>query len=120
MAHAEVTQILEDYVTGVSNADTGLLARTFRDDARMWGWLGPELQAVPISEFFTVVEGSKEDMSWKDNFSYTIRNVEAVGKVGYGVIEEQGYLGANFVSFFTCVNDGERWQIASKTFTMVE
>jgi len=36
------------------------------------------------------------------------------------VLEETGYLGANFVTYFTCINDGERWQIASKTFTMVE
>lgn len=120
MAQAAVKQIIEDYVTAVSNADTDLLARTFRDDARMWGWLGPELEAVPISEFFKVVDGSKEDMSWKESFSYTIRNVEANGKVGYGVLEETGYLGANFVTYFTCINDGQRWQIASKTFTMVE
>lgn len=120
MAHAEITQVIEDYVTAVSDADTELLARTFRDDARMWGWLAGELQAVPIAEFFKVVEDSRKDMSWKDSFSYTIRDVEGSGKVGIGVLEERGYLGANFTSYFTCINDGERWQIASKTFTMKE
>lgn len=120
MAQEAVRQIIEDYVTAVSNADVEMLSNVFRDDAMMWGWLGPELEAVPITEFFKVVEGAKEDMSWKENFSYEIRNVEAHGKVGYGVLEEQGFLGANFATYFTCINDGERWQIASKTFTMVE
>lgn len=119
MAESAVKQIIEDYVTAVSNADTEALGQVFRDDAYMWGWLGPEQESVPITEFFKVVEGSREDMSWKENFSYTIRSVEAVGKVGYGVLEENGYLGANFVTYFTLVSDGERWQIASKTFTTV-
>lgn len=57
-------------------------------------------------------------MSWKDHVSYTIRNAAGSGTVGSGVLAERGYLGANFTTYFACINDGERWQIASKPFTM--
>lgn len=62
--------------------------------------------------------GLETDTGWKENSCYSIRDVEARGKVGYGVLEEQSYLGA--VTYFTCINDDARWQIASKSFTMVE
>lgn len=119
MDEAAVESVIEDYVKGVSTGDTELLARTFRDDARMWGYLGPDLLSEPIAEFFKVVEDSRKDMSWTEGFRHSIRSVEVNGRIAHGVLEEQGYLGADFVNHFTLVNDGERWRIATKTFTTV-
>ncbi|MFJ9900668.1 nuclear transport factor 2 family protein [Streptomyces sp. NPDC091280] len=111
-----VRAVIELYVTGVSASDAEVVASAFRPDARMWGYLGDQLVVAPITEFLNVVRETPDPGSWKDSYSHRIRSIDVTGNAAAGVLEETGYIGADFTNYFTLVRENGTWAIASKTF----
>ncbi|QNE35404.1 nuclear transport factor 2 family protein [Leifsonia shinshuensis] len=120
MSAEDVTAVVAAYVRAVSTADVPLLQSTFRDDARMWGYLGDQFVSAPIQEFFGVVDATSADLDWVSGYVTRISVVRIAGRTATAVLEEAGYAGSSFVNLFTLVHEDEGWRIATKTFTTVE
>lgn len=117
MSHADVQAAVERYVLGVTTADPEVVASAFRPDAHMWGYLGGQLVSAPIGAFLDVVATAPDPAGWIDGYRRRIRDIEVTGRVGRAVLEERGYLGADFTNYFTAVHEeGSGWLLASKTF----
>lgn len=114
-----VRDVVEAYVRGCAKGDARIVARAFRDDARMHGWLGDDLVSAPIGAFLEIVEATKHERDWVAGYSYEIRDVVVSGRVARAVLVERGYRGADFVNEFALLLDAGCWRIASKTFTTV-
>jgi hypothetical protein len=112
----DVRGAIDKYVRAVASRDVGLLRSVFRADAHMWGYLGETLLSIPIEGFFTVVAGSPEPAAWAGGYSHKIRSIEVTGDVAVGVLEEAGYIGADFTNYFSLVRENGSWAIAGKTF----
>ncbi|MEU0950715.1 nuclear transport factor 2 family protein [Streptomyces canus] len=112
-----VHAVVEAYVAGVSANDAAAVSSVFRKDAFMWGFLGgSDVVAMPASDFLPVVASAPEPARWVDGYDHRIRSVEITGDTAIAVLEESGYLGADFTNYFTLVREDGRWSIASKTF----
>ncbi len=112
-----VRTAVETYVRGVSANDAGVVSAAFRPDAFMWGYLGGEAPvAMPVEDFLKVVAGAPDPRTWITGYSHRIRSVEVTGDVAVAVLEESGYLGADFTNYFSLVRAGGEWKIAGKTF----
>ncbi|MFJ5265554.1 nuclear transport factor 2 family protein [Streptomyces sp. NPDC088387] len=114
-----VQAAVENYVKGVSENDPEIVASAFREDAYLWGFLGDtEVVAMPVSEFLKVVSKAPDPSQWIADYTHRIRSIEVSGDTAIAVLEESGYLGADFTNYFTLVNQGGQWKIASKTFNL--
>ncbi len=115
----QVRAVVERYVDGCRRGDAETVRSAFRPDARMWGWLGPDLVAAPIEEFLAVVAGPEppEAAGWEERYRSEIHSISVTGEVAVAVLEESGFLGADFTNHFSLVREDGAWLIASKTFT---
>lgn len=119
MSHADVEATVERYVLGVTTGDRTVVASAFRPDAYMWGYLGDQLVCTPIGAFLDVVAAAPDPSSWIDGYQHRIRDVEVTGRVARAVLDETGYLGADFTNYFTAVHEeATGWLLASKTFLL--
>jgi putative lumazine-binding protein len=110
---------VENYVKGVSENNPGIVASVFREDARLWGFLGGiEVVSMSVSEFVTVVSTAPDPAQWIADYTHRIRSIEVSGDTAIAVLEESGYLGADFTNYFTLVKQDGQWKIASKTFNL--
>lgn len=112
----DVKEVVENYVTGVTEPDVDLLRSVFRPDAHMWGYLGDTFVNTPIAGFFEIVAGAPDPVGWVSGYSYVIPSVNVTGDVAVAVLEETGYLGGNFTNYFSLVRENGTWAIASKAF----
>lgn len=114
---SDIEAVMETYVKGVSANDPGEVFSAFRPDGFMWGYLGgSDPVAMPISEFLKVVGGAPAPATWVSGYRYKIRSIEVTGDVAVAVLEETGYLGADFTNYFSLVRADGQWKIAGKTF----
>lgn len=115
----QVRAVVERYVDGCRRADADTVQSAFRPDARMWGWLGPDLVAAPMEEFFAVVAGPKppEAAGWEAGYASEIHSISVTGDIAVAVLEETGFLGADFTNHFSLVREDGEWLIATKSFT---
>jgi hypothetical protein len=112
-----VRTTMETYVKGVSANDPATVYSAFRPDAFMWGYLGgSDPVAMPIDEFLNVVASAPAPETWISGYGHRIRSIEVTGAVAVAVLEETGYLGADFTNYFSLVLEDSQWKIASKTF----
>jgi hypothetical protein len=112
----DVREVIEDYVSGVTECDVDLVRSTFRSDGHMWGHLGDTFLSMPIKGFLDVVANTPDPVGWVDGYSYTIPSIEVTGDIAIAVLEEVGYVGGNFTNYFSLVRENGTWAIASKTF----
>jgi hypothetical protein len=113
---ALIFETVKRYVDGVLASDAKLVESSFRDDARMWGYLGPNLLSAPLSRFYAVVSDEPRVRGWEPNYRSKIHSLVVVQDIASVVLEEFGYLGSDFYNVFTLIKEGGDWLIASKTF----
>ena len=113
---AEVTDVIETYVHGVTKPDAEVVRSAFRPDAHMWGYLGDTFVTTPIAGFLDIVSKTPDPETWVDGYSYDISGIEVTGDVAVATLKEEGYLGGNFTNYFSLVRENGTWAIAGKTF----
>jgi hypothetical protein len=108
-----IERVVQLYIDG-ANGDVGKLEQAFHADARMYGHVGPMETYVPIGEFFKIVANNPGLAG--ANYRARITSIQAVGDAAVAVLEEQDYMGCDFVDFFSLARIDGRWQIVNKTY----
>ena len=113
----EVRAAVQLYVDGCAAADPALVRAAFHDDARMWGYLGPDYVTMGGHEFADAVVGSAEPAG--AGYSSSIHGIVVTGDVAHAILDERQFLGADFRNHFGLVRRDGVWRISSKVFTTV-
>lgn len=113
----EVISAIEAYIFGCMRADADAVSAAFSPDAFMWGYLGNEYVSQSGEDFARTVIAHAKPAG--DEYTYNIHTVQVTGDVANATIDEQNFLGANFINYFGLVRRNGTWRIASKVFTTV-
>ncbi|HWV48902.1 MAG TPA: nuclear transport factor 2 family protein [Microbacterium sp.] len=112
-----VEQAVKNYVDGVKASDAQAVKDAFRDDAVMWGYLGPDVTVLPAAGFADQVVATAPPAD--ENYTSTIHSIAITGDIATAILDERGYLGADFRNHFGLLRVDGEWKIASKVFTTV-
>lgn len=116
-AEAEVRAAVQKYVDGCAAADPEVVKDSFDEGAVMWGYLGPDYATMSGADFAANVVGSAEPAG--PDYSSKIHSIVVQGDVAHAVLDERGFLGADFRNFFGLIRRDGVWRITSKVFTTV-
>lgn len=114
---ADVYAAVKQYVDGCVAADAAVVADAFSADAVMWGYLGDEYATMSGADFAANVVAAADPAG--PEYGFSIRVVSVTGNTAHAVLEEQQFLGADFVNNFGLVKRDGRWRIVSKVFQTV-
>lgn len=113
----EIRAAVQQYVDGCAAADPRLVQNAFDDDAVMWGYLGPDRTVMSGADFAANVVATASPAG--PEYSSDIHSIDVTGDVAHAVLDERGFLGANFRNYFGLIRRDGVWRIASKVFTTV-
>jgi hypothetical protein len=108
-----VTALVQLYIDG-ANGDVAKLREAFHPDARMMGHVGPLETYIPITDFFTMIEGMPGLAG--PNYRAVVRSIDITGDAGVVVLAETDYMGCDFVDYFSVARIEGRWVITNKTY----
>lgn len=116
-----VDDVINAYIKGTYTADVKMLESVFHEKARMSGYLGEDLLIGGPQPFIEDM-GSQESMESKgDPYESEIVSKTIVGNIADVVIRESGFRGTlTLEDHFHLINDGSRWWIISKLFTVID
>src|SRR5687767_1542513 len=109
-----IARVVQLYIDGAAG-DVGKLEEAFHPDARMFGHIGEMATYVPIGEFFKIVANSAGHLAGP-NYRARITSIDVVGDAAVAALEEQDYLGCDFVDFFSLARIDGTWKIVCKTY----
>lgn len=115
MTETAVRAAVQRYVDGCRAADPAAVRDAFDDNAVMWGYLGPEYTTMTGAEFADRVIAAAEPAG--EEYSGTIADIAVTGDIASAVLEERGFLGADFRNQFGLIRRDGVWRITSKVFT---
>lgn len=115
--HEAVRAAVQKYVDGCAAADPERVRDAFDEHAVMLGYLGPDCVTMSGADFAADVVATAEPAG--AGYSSDIHSIEVVGDVASAVLDEKGFLGADFRNFFGLIRRNGEWRIASKVFTTV-
>ena len=116
-----VDEVINAYIQGTYKADVEMLQSVFHAQARMTGYLGDELLIGDPQPFIEDI-GSQNSMENNgDPYEAEIVSKVVVGNIAEVTIRESGFRGSlKLEDHFHLINDGTRWWIISKLFTVIE
>ena len=106
---------VQRYVDGCVTADADAVRDAFAEGACMWGWLGAEFVSMTGAEFAERVVAPAAPAG--PEYASEIHGIDVAGAVAHAVLDERGFLGADFRNFFGLVRRDGEWRIVSKVFT---
>jgi hypothetical protein len=115
--HEAVRAAVQKYVDGCAAADPERVRDAFDEHAVMWGYPGPDYVTMSGADFAAGVVATAQPAG--PGYSSEIHSIEVVGDVASAVLDEKGFLGADFRNFFGLIRRGGEWRITSKVFTTV-
>lgn len=116
-----VEKVIDAYIKGTYTADIDLLQSVFHEKARMTGYLGNELLIGDPQPFIEDIGSQASMESNGDPYESEIVSKVIVGKIANVVIRESGFRGTlKLEDHFHLINDGSRWWIISKLFTVID
>ena len=114
---AAVEAAVQKYVDGCKAADAAVVRDAFDPNAIMWGYLGSDYATMSGAEFADNVVATAASAG--PEYSSEIHSVTVTGDVAHAVLDEQGFLGADFRNHFGLIKRDGVWRITSKVFTTV-
>ncbi len=107
------TAVVEAYIEGTRTRNTDLLKAIFSENARMTGYLGPDLLNDGPEPFYGALEANEVS----DDYTAEIKSVTQTDKIASAWISETNLLGMSFDNHFHIIQiqDGS-WRISSKLF----
>lgn len=115
--HSEVIEAIQRYVDGCKAADPEAVRGAFAADAVMWGYLGEEYVTMSGADFAANVIAGADPAGHA--YAAEIHSVVVTGGIAHAILDERGFLGADFRNHFGLVRRDGVWRIASKVFTTV-
>lgn len=114
---ADVIAAVQRYVEGVTRADPAIVRGSFAANAVMWGYLGGAYESISADTFAETIVAPPQPAG--PEYSHRVHSVVVTGRIASAILDEEGYLGANFRDIFGLVEVDGVWRIASKVFTTV-
>jgi hypothetical protein len=111
-----VETVMNRYFEGMKNADVELLESAFHKDAGFFGYVGEELFAGPVGGLFEWVSANLTPGACGPSFRLELDAVETHGPIATVSCRELGFLGHDFLQYFTLLNEGRGWKITCKSF----
>lgn len=115
--HSEVNDAIQRYVDGCKAADPEAVREAFAPDAVMWGYLGAKYATMSGADFAAKVIAGADPAG--PEYAAEIHSVVVTGEIAHAILDERGFLGADFRNHFGLVRRDGVWRIASKIFTTV-
>lgn len=116
-----VDEVVNTYIKGTYTADVELLRSVFHEKASMTGYLGDELLVGGPQPFIEDIRSQPSMESNGDPYESETVSKIVVGNIADVVIRESGFRGVlKLENHFHLINDGTRWWIISKLFTVIE
>lgn len=115
--HEAVQASVQKYVDGCRAADADVVRDAFDENAVMWGYLGADYATMTGADFADNVVAGAEPAG--DEYASEIHSITITGDVAHAVLDEQGFLGADFRNHFGLIRRDGVWRITSKVFTTV-
>lgn len=113
----DVIAAVERYVEGVTKANPAIVTDSFAPNAVMWGYLGEAYESISSDTFAKNIVAPSQPAG--PEYSHRVHSVVVTGRIASAILDEEGYLGANFRDIFGLVEVDGVWRIASKVFTTV-
>ncbi len=105
--------VVEAYVEGTRTRNVSLLQEIFHADARMTGWLGPDLLQGGPEPFYGALEANEVGA----DYGAEIGSVTVTDKVATAELFETNLLGMSFTNHFHLAEQADgSWKITSKLF----
>jgi len=109
---AAITTLLEAYCAAAKRATSDGFKPIFHDNAWLHGYLGPELIAMPVADFYAWHEGNGPATA----LTMTIASIDIKGTIATARVELDNWTGHRFTDMFTLLKTDGTWQITSKVF----
>jgi len=108
----QIEAVMQTYVEGGRTGSVDTLRPIFHELATICGYVGPDLFAQPIEQFYDWHQenGPAADLEARDI------QVDIEGTAATARIELDNWNGHRFTDFFTLVKIEGQWQIMSKVF----
>lgn len=107
-----VSKIVNEYVAGTTERDTGKLKAIFHPNAVMSGYLGPNKLIGSPQPFYDHLEANPHG----EGYSAEIVEVTVTGQTARARLIEDNLYGMSFVNDFHLINEDGSWTIVSKLF----
>lgn len=109
---SQIEAVMKTYVEGGRTGSVDTLRPIFHELATICGYVGPDLFAQPIEQFYAWHQenGPAAELEARD------LRIDIEGTAATARIELQNWNGHRFTDFFTLVRIEGRWQIMSKVF----
>jgi Putative lumazine-binding len=114
-----VHAVIGAYITGAKSGDLAVLAEAFHSSAWMYGFFGGAATNVPIADFFTIVTSNPSPSTSGEEYRAVVSSVSVTGTAASAIVQEENYLGCDFVDHFSLLRTDGKWQIVAKTYHQV-
>lgn len=109
-----ITQLLQAYLHAAMQGASDAFKPLFSADATIHGYVGPDLFAGPIADFY----GWHENNGPAKDVSMQIIAIDVEGTIATARIELTNWTGHRFTDMFTLLKTAGTWQIVSKVFEL--
>jgi hypothetical protein len=108
----KIEKLMETYIEGGRAGSVEMLRPIFHELASICGYVGPDLFAQPIEQFYDWHQenGPAAELAPGDT------RIDIEGTAATVRIELHNWTGHRFTDFFTLARIDDRWQIMSKVF----
>lgn len=107
-----IAAVLDQYQAGARSGRVADLEDAFHADAMIHGYVGPDLFAGPIANFYEWHESNGS----APGLEMTIADIDIEGTIATARIEITDWTGHRFTDMFTLLKTGGQWKIISKVF----
>lgn len=111
-----IAAVLNQYRAGAVSGRIADLEDAFHTDAIIHGYVGPDLFAGPIANFYAWHESNGP----APGLAMTIADIDIEGTIATARIEITNWTGHRFTDMFTLLKVGDEWKIISKVFYLHE
>ncbi|KLN66239.1 nuclear transport factor 2 family protein [Vibrio sp. VPAP30] len=106
-----ITNVIEQYFTGIHSGDSQLLARIFHPDAYL---KAPDLRRE-LTEWLTLVEQRPKPIDRGDYYGYQILSIDIIGHQAM-VKVLCPLLGRTYIDFLGLLYENRQWRIVNKMY----
>ncbi|MCA9295833.1 MAG: nuclear transport factor 2 family protein [Phycisphaerales bacterium] len=107
-----IARVLEIYIDGARSGKSADLASAFHEDATIFGYVGPDLFAGPIQEFYAW----HDDNGPASTVQARTSQIDLAHTIATVRMEIDDWTGHRFTDMFTLLKVDGTWKIMNKVF----
>jgi len=110
--YGSITNVLEQYMNAARSGNGETMKKVFHDKASIFGYVGDDVFADPIQQFFAW----NEDNGPAEDLKGLIVDIDLVDTVATARLELDNWTGLDFTDLFTLMKFDGEWKIMNKVF----